>query len=802
MTEPSRNDTPVENPAERYHLQIAAELHIGNAQVSATAQLLGEGATVPFIARYRKEVTGTLDEVQITDIRDRLVQLEELDKRRGAILKSLTERQLLTDELAAKIAAAGTLAVLEDIYLPFRPKRRTRATVAREKGLEPLAQAIFAQAEAFDPSVAAAAFVDPEKGVASAEEALAGARDIIAEWVNENEQARARMREFFTAKALFQAKVITGKETEGSRYRDYFDWEEPAAKAPSHRILAMRRGEKEEFLTLRVVPPETEAISLLEAMFVNGNGPAAEQVRMAVEDGYRRLLANSMETEIRMAAKKRADAEAIRVFADNLRQLLLAPPLGQTRLLALDPGFRTGCKLVCLDAQGKLLHRDAIFPHLSEKARSQAAETVRALSARFRIEAIAIGNGTAGRETEAFLRTLDLPETIQIVMVNESGASVYSASKIAREEFPNEDVTIRGAVSIGRRLADPLAELVKIDPKAIGVGQYQHDVDQTELKQSLDDTVMSCVNAIGVELNTASAALLTYVSGLGPALAAKIVAWRDEHGPFPSRVALREVPRLGAKAFVQAAGFLRIRNGGNPLDASAVHPESYAIVDRMADDLNCSISDLMHDEALRKRIDPTRYVTNEVGLPTLNDILAELARPGRDPRERFEAFRFAEGIEKMEDLTPGMKLPGIVTNLTAFGAFVDIGVHQDGLVHLSQIADRFVKDPGAVLKVRQPVEVTVLAVDLERKRISLAMKKQPAAGGKPANLPEKKEIRENQPAGEGPRPKIMPGKPPQERQEHGRPQREKPGQGRPKQGNPREEKVPFNNPFAAVFGKK
>jgi uncharacterized protein len=792
----------VENPAERYHLQIAAELHIGNAQVSATAQLLGEGATVPFIARYRKEVTGTLDEVQITDIRDRLVQLEELDKRRGAILKSLTERQLLTDELAAKIAAAGTLAVLEDIYLPFRPKRRTRATVAREKGLEPLAQAIFAQAEAFDPSVAAAAFVDPEKGVASAEEALAGARDIIAEWVNENEQARARMREFFTAKALFQAKVITGKETEGSRYRDYFDWEEPAAKAPSHRILAMRRGEKEEFLTLRVVPPETEAISLLEAMFVNGNGPAAEQVRMAVEDGYRRLLANSMETEIRMAAKKRADAEAIRVFADNLRQLLLAPPLGQTRLLALDPGFRTGCKLVCLDAQGKLLHRDAIFPHLSEKARSQAAETVRALSARFRIEAIAIGNGTAGRETEAFLRTLDLPETIQIVMVNESGASVYSASKIAREEFPNEDVTIRGAVSIGRRLADPLAELVKIDPKAIGVGQYQHDVDQTELKQSLDDTVMSCVNAIGVELNTASAALLTYVSGLGPALAAKIVAWRDEHGPFPSRVALREVPRLGAKAFVQAAGFLRIRNGGNPLDASAVHPESYAIVDRMADDLNCSISDLMHDEALRKRIDPTRYVTNEVGLPTLNDILAELARPGRDPRERFEAFRFAEGIEKMEDLTPGMKLPGIVTNLTAFGAFVDIGVHQDGLVHLSQIADRFVKDPGAVLKVRQPVEVTVLAVDLERKRISLTMKKQPAAGGKPANLPEKKEIRENQPAGEGPRPKIMPGKPPQERQEHGRPQREKPGQGRPKQGNPREEKVPFNNPFAAVFGKK
>ena len=800
--EPSKIDATADNPAERYHFQIAAELHISNAQVSATAQLLGEGATVPFIARYRKEATGTLDEVQITDIRDRLVQLEELDKRREAILKSLTERQLLTDELAAKIAAAGTLAVLEDIYLPFRPKRRTRATVAREKGLEPLAQQIFAQQEAFDPSAAAAAFVDPEKGVASVEEALAGARDIIAEWVNENEQARARMREFFTAKALFQSRVIPGKETEGSRYQDYFDWEEPAAKAPSHRILAMRRGEKEEFLTLRIIPPETEAISLLDAMFVNGNGPVAEQVRMAVEDGYRRLLANAMETEIRMSAKKRADAEAIRVFADNLRQLLLAPPLGQKRLLALDPGFRTGCKLVCLDAQGKLLHHDAIFPHLSEKARSQAAETVRALCARLQIEAIAIGNGTAGRETETFLRTLDLPETIQIIMVNESGASVYSASKIAREEFPNEDVTVRGAVSIGRRLSDPLAELVKIDPKAIGVGQYQHDVDQTELKQSLDDTVMSCVNAVGVELNTSSAALLTYVSGLGPALAAKIVAWRDEHGPFPSRVALTEVPRLGAKAFVQAAGFLRIRNGENPLDASAVHPESYAIVDRMADDLNCSITDLMQDEALRKRIDPTRYVTDEVGLPTLNDILAELARPGRDPRERFEAFRFAEGIEKMEDLTPGMKLPGIVTNLTAFGAFVDIGVHQDGLVHLSQIADRFVKNPGEVLKVRQPVEVTVLVVDLERKRISLTLKRQPVAGGKSATPPEKKEILENKPAGEGPRPKIAPGKPPQERQEHGRPQREKPGQGRPKQGKPRDEKVPFNNPFAAVFGKK
>jgi uncharacterized protein len=536
---------------------------------------------------------------------------------------------------------------------------------------------------------------------------------------------------------------------------------------------------------------------------------------MAVEDGYRRLLANAMETEIRMATKKRADAEAIRVFADNLRQLLLAPPMGQKRLLALDPGFRTGCKLVCLDAQGKLLHYDAIFPHLSEKARLDAAETVRKLCARFRIEAIAVGNGTAGRETETFLREIGLPEAVQIVMVNESGASVYSASKIAREEFPSEDVTVRGSVSIGRRLADPLAELVKIDPKAIGVGQYQHDVDQTALKQSLDDTVMSCVNAVGVELNTASAALLTYVSGLGPALAGKIVAWRDEHGPFPSREALKEVPRLGMKAFVQAAGFLRIRNGVHPLDASAVHPESYEIVDRMAEDLNCSITDLMREEALRKKIDPARYVTAEVGLPTLNDILAELARPGRDPREKFEAFRFAEGIEKIEDLEPGMKLPGIVTNLTAFGAFVDIGVHQDGLVHLSQVADRFVKDPGEVLKVRQSVEVTVLAVDLERKRISLTMKKQGKEAGQQAKAdaaPAEARRRTPQPpkgepsaTGTGqrilPPEKGRPGKP-DERRGPGQARPDRAGHGRPQQGKPRDEKIPFNNPFVAVFGKK
>ncbi|MHB8770186.1 MAG: Tex family protein [Syntrophales bacterium] len=798
MTEQRTTETPAkqaEASSERHIAQIAAELAIGAAQVAATARLLGEGGTVPFISRYRKEATGSLDEVAITAIRDRLAQLAELDKRREAILKSLAERELLTEELQGKVDAAQTLAVLEDIYLPFRPKRRTRATVAREKGLDPLAQRLFAQAEAFDPLAAAAAFVDPEKGVATAEEALAGARDIIAESVNEDERARARMRAFFAEKATFQAKVITGKETEGSRYRDYFAWEEPAAKAPSHRILAMRRGEKEEFLTLRVCPPEAEAIALLTPLFVTGEGAVAEQVRLAVEDSYRRLLANAMETEIRLATKGRADAEAIRVFADNLRQLLLAPPLGQKRILGIDPGFRTGCKVVCLDAQGKLFHNETIFPHLSDKARAQAAERIRTLTAECRIEAIAVGNGTAGRETETFLRSLDLPAAIQVIMVNESGASVYSASKIARDEFPDHDVTVRGAVSIGRRLMDPLAELVKIDPKAIGVGQYQHDVDQAALKQSLEDVVMSCVNAVGVELNTASAALLTYVSGLGPALAANIVAWRNDHGPFPSREALKEVPRLGAKAFVQAAGFLRIRGGENPLDASAVHPESYAIVDRMAEDLHCSVIDLMADAGLRSRIDLSRYVNAEVGLPTLNDILSELAKPGRDPRERFEAFRFAEGVEKVEDLAPGMKLPGIVTNITAFGAFVDIGVHQDGLVHLSQIADRYVKDAGEVLKVRQVVEVTVLAVDRERNRISLTMRKDPTgsegrnrapADGSAAAAPE-----QGRRGGENRRD----GKP-------GDRPRGKSEKDRPRQGKPREEKVPFNNPFAAVFGKK
>jgi uncharacterized protein len=707
--------------SEAHILKIAQELNLSEKQVRAAADLLNEGATVPFIARYRKEATGSLDEVVITAIRDRLNQLIELDKRREAILKSLEERGQLTDELREKVLSAETMVVLEDIYLPFRPKRRTRATIAKEKGLEPLARLLFAQ-EDIDPLAEAAAFVDPEKGVDSPDDALAGACDVIAEWVNEDQMARAKMRHFYSSKAVFKSKVILEKEAEGIKYRDYFDWEEPVSTAPSHRILAMRRGEKEGFLTLRIIPPEEEALEILDGLFVKGEGPASQQVRMAAHDGYKRLLSSSMETEIRLATKKRADEEAIRVFVENVRQLLLAPPLGQKNVLAIDPGFRTGCKAVCLDRQGKRLHTETIFPLQSEKAAAEAGSKIREMCERFGIEAIAVGNGTAGRETETFIRSLDLQKNIQVVMVNESGASVYSASEAAREEFPDQDVTVRGAVSIGRRLMDPLAELVKIDPKAIGVGQYQHDVDQGALRNSLDDVVVSCVNRVGVEVNTASRQLLTYVSGLGPQLAKGIVEYRNENGPFQSREELKRVPRLGPKAFEQAAGFLRIREGENPLDRSAVHPESYPIVDAMARDLGCSVLDLMREEKLRERIDLKRYISEKVGLPTLNDILSELAKPGRDPREQFETFRFAEGIEKIEDVKSGMKLPGIVTNLTAFGVFVDIGVHQDGLVHISELSNRFVKDPAEVVKVHQKVMVTVLDVDLERRRISLSMK--------------------------------------------------------------------------------
>ncbi|MCC6345907.1 MAG: RNA-binding transcriptional accessory protein [Nitrospirales bacterium] len=711
---------------EAHSVIIAKELSLSPKQVRAVALLLEEGATVPFIARYRKEATGSLDEVAITAIRDRLAQLDELDKRREAILAALEERGQLTDELKEKILAAETLSVLEDIYLPYRPKRRTRATIAREKGLEPLAGIVFAQDER-DPSVEAAAFVDAEKGVETVDDALAGARDIIAEWVSEDRNARTRMRELYTAQGVFVSKVIKGREEEGIKYKDYYEWQEPVSKAPSHRVLAMRRGEKEGFLILRAAPPEEEALAVLEGLFVKGGSPSSPQVKTAVHDSYKRLLSLSMETEIRLAAKEKADEEAIRVFAENLRQLLLASPLGRKRVLAIDPGFRTGCKVVCLDRQGKLAHADTVYPHQSEKLTTEAASKLRGLCEQFGIEAVAIGNGTAGRETESFVRSLGLPRTVQVVMVNESGASIYSASETAREEFPDQDVTVRGSVSIGRRLMDPLAELVKIDPKSIGVGQYQHDVDQGALKRSLDDVVISCVNRVGVEVNTASKHLLTYVSGLGSQLAANIVAHRNENGPFRSREELKKVSRLGPKSFEQAAGFLRIRDGENPLDAGAVHPESYPIVETMARDMGCSVTDLMRDEELRKKIRLEKYVSDAVGLPTLNDIMSELSKPGRDPREQFEAFAFAEGIGKLEDVKPGMRLPGIVTNITAFGVFVDIGVHQDGLVHISELADKFVKNPAEVVRVHQKVTVTVLAVDLQRKRISLSMKKARAA---------------------------------------------------------------------------
>ncbi len=707
---------------EKHAVKIADELNLSPQQIMATASLLEDGATVPFIARYRKEATGSLDEVAVTAIRDRTAQLEELDRRRESILKSLQERELLTDELKEKILAADTLSTLEDIYLPYRPKRRTRATIGKEKGLEPLAKLIFEQKEDTDPVAEAGAYIDLEKGIETVDDALAGSRDIIAEWVNENQEAREKMRALFMKKASFRSKVTAGKETEGAKFRDYFDWEESVTKAPSHRILAMRRGKKEGFLSLRAEPPEEEALALLESMFVKRTGPASQEVKAAVHDCYKRLLCRSMETEIHVDTKQRADSEAIKIFAHNLRELLLAPPLGQKNVMAIDPGIRTGCKVASLHRQGKLLQTATLYLFQSEHAKKDAATKLRELFNTYEVEAIAIGNGTGGRETEAFVKSLSLPRNVPVVMVNESGASVYSASEVARAEFPDLDVSFRGAISIGRRLVDPLAELVKIDPKSIGVGQYQHDVNQQALKQSLDDVVTSCVNAVGVEVNTASEQLLTYVSGLGPQLAKNIIAYRNESGPLTSRKDLKKVPRLGPKAFEQAAGFLRVKNGKNPLDASAVHPESYHIVEAMAADLDCEVRALLEDKELRQRIDLQRYVTDKVGVPTLTDILAELAKPGRDPRKQFESFHFTEGVETIEDLKPGMKLPGVVTNVTAFGAFVDIGVHQDGLIHVSQLADRFVKDPHNVVKVNQTVAVTVLDVDLGRRRISLSMK--------------------------------------------------------------------------------
>ncbi len=724
---------------------IARELDLAEAQVQAAVGLLEEGATIPFIARYRKEATGSLDEVSVTDIRDRMKQILELESRKETVLKSLEQHGHLSDELRASVEAANTLSVLEDIYLPYKPKRRTKATIAREKGLDPLAQILWKQSGA-DPLQAAVEFIDPEKGVHSADEALEGARHIMAEMISENAEARAELRRLFATKGIFRSRVVAGMEEKGAKYRDYFDWQEPTAQAPSHRVLAMRRGEREDILNLTIAPPEEEAIGLLIQRFITGKGEDARQVESAVRDSYKRLLSRSMETEIRLAAKERADAEAIRVFAENLRQLLLAPPLGAKRVMGVDPGFRTGCKIVCLDRQGKLLHHDTFYLHQPEKA----AVLIRRLCKEFEIEAIGVGNGTAGRETENFLRETGLPAGIQVIMVNESGASVYSASEVAREEFPDLDLTVRGAVSIGRRLMDPLAELVKIDPKSIGVGQYQHDVDQTALKDSLDDVVMSCVNAVGVDANRASIQLLTYVSGLGPQLARNIVQFRDENGPFHTREELKKVSRLGPKAFEQSAGFLRITDGENPLDASAVHPESYCIVHRMAGDLDCTISDLIQRAELRKRIVLADYVSDSAGLPTLKDILNELAKPGRDPREQFEVFAFDAGVQTLADLVPGMRLPGIVTNVTAFGAFVDVGVHQDGLIHISELADRFVKDPAEIVKVQQKVKVTVLNVDVDRKRISLSLRtapgQRPSAPAKPSGKkPEPSSKKENRP---------------------------------------------------------
>jgi uncharacterized protein len=703
-----------------HYKKIASELSVAEKQVSATVSLLDEGATVPFISRYRKEMTGSLDEVQVAAIRDRMQQLRELDKRREAILKSLTELGKLTPQLEAAVNAAESMTILEDIYLPYRPKRKTRATAAREKGLQPLADVILLQGRV-DLETEAEKYIDAEKGVKSLEEALAGARDIIAEHIAENAELRTHVRQLFLEKGNFQSKVIPGKEVEGIKYKDYFDWKEPVKSAPSHRILAMRRAEKEEILYLDVLPQEEDAISIIENQFIKGNNSCTGQVKLAIADGYKRLLKPSMETEVRLLTKKKADEEAIRVFAENMRQLLLGAPLGQKRVMAIDPGFRTGCKVVCLDEQGKLLENTNIYPHTGAGNVKDAEKTVTHLCSQFNIEAIAIGNGTAGRETETFVRGLNLAN-VAVVMVNESGASVYSASDVAREEFPDKDITVRGAVSIGRRLMDPLAELVKIDPKSIGVGQYQHDVDQNKLQVSLDDTVISAVNAVGVELNTASKQILAYVSGLGPQLAQNIIEYRNQNGAFKKRSELHKVARLGDKAFEQAAGFLRIRNADNPLDASGVHPERYSLVEQMAKDMGSKVKDLIQNEQLRKSIPLQKYVTEQVGLPTLNDIMAELAKPGRDPREQFEAFSFTEGVNAIGDLKIGMELPGIVTNITNFGAFVDIGVHQDGLVHLSQITNRFIKDPNEVLKVHQKVKVTVTDVDINRKRIALSMK--------------------------------------------------------------------------------
>jgi uncharacterized protein len=699
---------------------ISKNLNISARQVENTVSLLGEGATVPFISRYRKEATGSLDEIQIGSIQQELKKLEEIEKRRQSILESIASQDRLTSELEAKLRATWNLTELEDLYLPYKPKRKTRATVAREKGLEPLAGTLMKQ-DITDVEGFAMRFVKGD--VESVDDALAGARDIMAEWMNENSYARNTIRRLFSRSAQISSKLVKGKEEEATKYRDYFDFSEPLKRCPSHRMLAIRRAESEGLLRTHVLPDEEEALAAMHKIFIKGRNEAAEQVEQAVKDSYKRLLSSSIETEFKNSSKEKADDEAIAVFAENLRQLLMAPPLGPKRVLAIDPGFRTGCKVVTLDEQGGLLTNENIYPHPPQSESAQAAAKVSRLIETYKLQAIAIGNGTAGRETEDFIqRKLRLPKDVEVYVVNEAGASIYSASKVAREEFPTYDVTVRGAVSIGRRLMDPLAELVKIDPKSIGVGQYQHDVDQAKLKDSLDKVVESVVNQVGVNLNTASKHLLTYVSGLGPKLAENIVKYRDENGAFSSRKELKKVSGLGPKAFEQSAGFLRIADGDNPLDNSAVHPESYAIVQKMAKDLDRQVSSLIGATKKLEEIDLSRYVTTDVGLPTLKDIISELGKIGRDPRGKTEVFAFDPNIRKMEDLREGMILPGLVSNITKFGAFVDIGVKQDGLVHISQLADRFVSDPNEVVRLQQQVTVKVMEVDIQRKRIQLSMK--------------------------------------------------------------------------------
>jgi uncharacterized protein len=705
-----------------YSTKIAETLNLSPRQVEKTIELLEGGATVPFIARYRKEATGSLNEVQIAAIRDMLIKCKELDKRRESIVQSIDEQGKLTAELKAKLLAADNMTELEDLYLPYKPKRKTRASMAIEKGLEPLANTIMLQ-QNIDIDTLAAKYIDTKKGVSDIDDALTGARDIIAERINEDTTVRNRMRNLYRRSAMLSARVAKGKEEEGAKYSSWFDWQENMMKAPSHRILAMFRGENEGFLKVKIQPDDdSQAIEQLERQWVKSNSECSQQVKMAVRDSYKRLLAPSMETEFYNILKERADADAIKVFAENLRQLLLASPLGQKRVLAIDPGFRTGCKVVCLDAQGNLIHNETIYPFSSVREERDSVKKLENLVEAFKIEAIAIGNGTAGRETEEIVKRARFKTKVIAVMVSENGASVYSASDIARQEFPDYDVTVRGAVSIGRRLMDPLSELVKIDPKSIGVGQYQHDVNQSLLHESLNDVVVSCVNNVGVELNTASKELLSYVSGIGPVLAKKIVDYRTKKGPFVSRQELLQVDRLGEKAFEQCAGFLRIRNASNPLDRSAVHPERYELVERMAKKVGASVAELVDNKELRAKINIADFVSPECGLPTLEDIIKELDKPGLDPRTKFEVFEFDKNVSRIDDLREGMILPGIVTNITAFGAFVDVGVHQDGLVHVSQMTDKFVKDPNEVIKLHQHVKVKVTEVDVKRNRISFTMK--------------------------------------------------------------------------------